>query len=50
MSSMFAYCLALKSLDLKNFNTQNVTKMHSMFVCCSRLKSLNLKSFNTTKR
>ena len=27
MSSMFATCMALTSLDLKNFNTQNVTNM-----------------------
>ena len=45
MNSMFAYCLALKSLDLKNFNTKNVTKMNRMFYRCKALTSLDLKNF-----
>ena len=31
MGYMFSDCKALTSLDLKNFNTQNVTNMSSMF-------------------
>ena len=46
MSSMFAYCNMLTSLDLKNFNTQNVTNMGEMF-CRTSLTSLDLKNFNT---
>ena len=44
---MFSYCKALTSLDLKNFNTQNVTNMSSMFSDCRTLTSLDLKNFNT---
>ena len=47
MSNMFASCLALTSLDLKSFNTQNVTYMSSMFSSCETLTSLDLKNFNT---
>ena len=46
---MFLDCSALTSLDLKNFNTQNVTNMESMFYGCSALTSLDLKHFNTKK-
>jgi len=38
---------SLKSLDLSNFNTQNVTKMNDMFSDCNSLKSLDLSNFNT---
>ena len=34
MSYMFYDCKALTSLDLKNFNTQNVTDMSRMFAYC----------------
>ena len=37
----------LTSLDLKNFNTKNVTYMDGMFATCMALKSLDLKNFNT---
>ena len=47
MSWMFKGCSALTSLDLKNFNTQNVTYMSGMFYGCSALTSLDLKNFNT---
>ena len=49
MNDMFAYCLALTSLDLKNFNTSNVTEMNWMFTDCAALTSLDLTSFNTQK-
>ena len=44
---MFSYCSSLTSLDLSNFNTNNVTNMGSMFYNCSSLISLNLSNFNT---
>ncbi len=47
--SLFSFCAALTSLDLKNFNTENVTNMYSMFYKCNALTSLNLSSFNTAK-
>ena len=47
MSWMFKGCSGLTSLDLKNFDTQNVTDMSWMFKGCSALTSLNLKNFDT---
>ena len=35
MNSMFYECSSLKELNLKNFNTNNVTNMNSMFFGCS---------------
>ena len=40
-------CSALTSLDLKNFDTQNITNMRKMFYGCSALTSLDLKNFDT---
>ena len=48
MSSMFAYCSGLTSLDLSGFNTSAVTSMASMFDSCSGLTSLNLSGLNTS--
>ena len=47
MNHMFFGCYSLTSLDVSNFNTQNVTKMGSMFVDCSGLTSLDVSHFNT---
>ena len=47
MSCMFKGCSALESLNLTNFNTENVTDMSWMFYGCSDLKSLDLTNFNT---
>ena len=44
---MFDGCNSLISLDLSNFNTQNVTNMSSMFRDCNSLTNLNLSNFNT---
>ena len=44
---MFSFCSSLTSLNLSNFNTNNVTDMRSMFSYCSSLTSLNLSNFNT---
>ena len=47
MSYMFSSCYSLTSLNLSNFNTNNVTNMSHMFSNCSSLTSLNLSNFNT---
>ena len=47
MSYMFYYCSSLTSLNLSNFNTNNVTNMSYMFYNCSSLTFLNLSNFNT---
>ena len=47
MSWMFSFCCSLSSLDLSNFNTQNVKYMDTMFYGCSSLLSLDLSNFNT---
>ena len=44
---MFFDCVSLSSIDLSNFNTQNVTNMESMFYNCNSLSSLDLSNFNT---
>ena len=44
---MFYGCSGLTSLDLSNFNTQNVTDMGSMFSGCSGLTALDVSGFNT---
>lgn len=49
MRQMFYKCKDLTTLDLSNFDTQNVKDMFMMFCGCSSLKSLDLSSFNTKK-
>ena len=44
---MFSNCSALTTLDLSNFDTQNVTNMESMFSNCSALTTLDISDFNT---
>jgi len=44
---LFSDCSSLISIDLSNFNTQNVTNMAYMFSGCSSLKEINLSNFNT---
>ena len=46
---MFYECSSLTSIDLSNFNTQNVTDMEYMFSKCSSLKYIDLSNFNTQK-
>ena len=46
MYSMFFDCEALTSLDLRSFNTSNVTDMYGMFGYCEALKTINLYSFD----
>ena len=47
MNLMFNECSSLTSLNLTNFNTNNVQNMSGMFNKCSSLTSLNLSNFNT---
>ena len=42
---MFCRCESLKSLDLSNFDTRNVTSMREMFVYCTSLTDVDLSSF-----
>jgi surface protein len=49
MSYMFTDCKSLSSLDLSNFNTDNVCFMDDMFSGCESLTYLNLSNFNTQK-
>jgi surface protein len=39
-------CSSLKTIDISNFNTQNVENMGNMFWKCSSLEDLNLSNFN----
>ena len=47
MDYMFYNCNSLKSIDLSNFNTSNVTNMKGMFYNCSSLTSIILSNFNS---
>ena len=46
---MFCDCNSLTSLDVSNFNTDNVTRMDYMFYGCKSLTSLDVSNFNTSK-
>ena len=47
LRNMLSNCSSLTSLNLSNFNTNNVKDMSGMFNKCSSLTSLNLSNFNT---
>ena len=47
MSDMFNDCSVLTTLDVSNFDTQNVTDMTGMFYECSALTTLNVSNFDT---
>ena len=47
MKTMFDECSSLTSLNLSNFNINNVQDVSYMFTKCSSLTSLNLTNFNT---
>ena len=49
MFFMFYRCSSLKEINLKYFNTSNVTDMRCMFMGCSSLKYLDLSSFDISK-
>ena len=44
---MFYGCKSISSIDLSNFNTQNITNMEYMFFDCNSLSSIKLSNFNT---
>ena len=46
MSDMFNQCSSLISLNLFNFNNNNIKEMSYMLNECSSLTSLNLFNFN----
>ena len=46
---MFYYCVELKSLDLSNFNLDNVISTQSMFKSCSSLKEIKFNDNTLTK-
>ena len=48
MSYMFHH-VDLSTLDLSNFNTENVTNMSGMFCKCDQLTGLDLSGFDTSK-
>jgi len=45
---MFAGCQSLKELDLRSFDTGEVTDMGEMFFSCHNLETLNISSFDTS--
>ena len=49
MKSMFSGCVNLKSINLNNFNTSEVTNMTGMFENYKILTNLKLSHFNTSK-
>ena len=46
---MFFYCKYIKSIDLSNFNTEDVTDMSLMFINCFNLEEINFGNFKTSK-
>ena len=49
MSSMFAYCRRLGSVDLTQLDTSSAVDMSRMFYCCESLKELYPQALNTDK-
>lgn len=49
MSLMFRGCSNLEKLDLRYFDTSNVTTMLGMLSRCEKLEHLNFSSFDTSK-
>ena len=48
--NIFFDCCSLTSLNLSNFNTNNVTNMSNMFYGCSSLKKENVKINKNEKK
>ena len=46
-NNMFFGCSSLISINLSNFNSENVTNMNKMFEGCSSLINMDLSNFNT---
>ena len=49
MRYVFEDCSGLTSLDVSNFNTENVEQMEGLFRNCTGLTSLDVSRFNTAK-
>ena len=49
MPQMFDNCKSLISLDISNFNTENVIYMYGIFGSYESLFSFNVSNFNTNK-
>ena len=49
MSWMFAYCKALKELDLREFNINKVQAMTGMFSGCELLAKLEINNWDLSK-
>lgn len=49
LNSTFAMNSTIKSMNLNNLDTSNVTDMGQMFEMCSSLTSLDVSNFNTSK-
>ena len=48
VTSMFADCVKLKSIDLSALDTRNVYSMQAMFSNCKALETINFGTFNTS--
>ena len=44
MNSMFYGCKSLVSIDLSNYNNQNMPNINSMFFGCNSLLKLNISN------
>ena len=44
---MFSLCKLLTSINISNFNIQNVEYIDGLFKDCHKLLSINISNFNT---
>ena len=47
LNSMFSCCTSLTSLDVANWNTENVTDMEHLFSVCESLEEIDVANWNT---
>ena len=47
MSGFFSNCISLTSIDMSNFQSQNIITIDGMFKNCKNLTFFNMSSFNT---
>ena len=48
LANTFRFCTSLKSINLSNLDTSQVTNMGNLFAGCTSLTSVDLSSFNTS--
>ena len=48
LKDLFSGCSLLTTINLSNYNTDNINDMSDMFSNCSSLLSVNLSKFNTS--